>query len=801
MSSLDSMLREGAGHHQAGNYAAAETLYRKILAARPREATTLYLLGTLEYQTDRLEDAAQHLHQSVKIQPDNPDARNSLGLVLTEKRRYNDAAIQFRRALQLRPRFPQAKYNLGNVHREQGNLAEAVDAYRGALALDPSYIEAMENLALTYRNLGELEDALSITDKALTLTQGRYMTHYVRGVVLREMNRYQEALESFEKAHHLSPHSAEGLAGIGACLALQRKWGEAEETCRRALLLDPKSGVAHNYLGVALHESGRYAEAIESFRQAAASNQAAIDALVNLGAAYFAVGDKQEIQNAIDAFEEVLRRQPQHYTAAMNVANIYVQMDRIEDARPWYNRIVKSRPQYANVLSFRSECCLCPLIFDSQSQLDDYYHSLLDSLDNQRESGFRSDLNTLTRFDIRPHFNLPFLGVNDRIHKEKFAAALTPSFEPYSEPNRNFATGLPSVGFIVTERHEKAFLKSIGAIVNNLDSRKLRRTIVCSERGEAILRGGFSDPALEYCVLNGNPAIAADQIRDQKFDMLYYFEVGTDWLNYQLPYCNLAPLQATTWGIQVTTGIPQMDYYISSSLFEPADAQDHYSEKLILLNTMLSHQFRLPMPSQRLPREAFGIKPDAHVYLCFQHLGKFHPEFDATLAAILERDPKGEILITTGRQPWATAKLQARWEKSLGENAHRIRVFEPQGGDHYSSLILNSDLTLDPPHFGGVNTSYDAFSMGKVVVTTPSKYHRGRYTSGCYRMMGLDEMVATSTEDYVDRAVKIASEPDYRRELESQLTQANGVLFENTRATRELEELLVRLIEEGRASP
>jgi tetratricopeptide (TPR) repeat protein len=41
------------------------------------------------------------------------------------------------------------------------------------------------------------------------------------------------------------------------------------------------------------------------------------------------------------------------------------------------------------------------------------------------------------------------------------------------------------------------------------------------------------------------------------------------------------PVQINTWGHPDTSGLPTLDYYVSAECFEPADAQDHYSEQLV----------------------------------------------------------------------------------------------------------------------------------------------------------------------------------------------------------------------------
>ena len=61
---------------------------------------------------------------------------------------------------------------------------------------------------------------------------------------------------------------------------------------------------------------------------------------------------------------------------------------------------------------------------------------------------------------------------------------------------------------------------------------------------------------------------------------MFYADLGMDIRTYFLAFARLAPVQCVTWGHPDTTGIPNMDYFISSDLIEADGAEKHYSETL-----------------------------------------------------------------------------------------------------------------------------------------------------------------------------------------------------------------------------
>ena len=86
-------------------------------------------------------------------------------------------------------------------------------------------------------------------------------------------------------------------------------------------------------------------------------------------------------------------------------------------------------------------------------------------------------------------------------------------------------------------------------------------------------------------------------MREQNCEILLYPAVGLHPMALKLASQRLAPIQINTWGHPDTSGLPTLDYYVSADCFEPADAQDHYSEQLVLLPHLGNRIQPLSVPS------------------------------------------------------------------------------------------------------------------------------------------------------------------------------------------------------------
>jgi len=189
-------------------------------------------------------------------------------------------------------------------------------------------------------------------------------------------------------------------------------------------------------------------------------------------------------------------------------------------------------------------------------------------------------------------------------------------------------------------------------------------------------------------------------------------------------------------------------------------------------------------------RADFGLPDDATLYGVLQSLWKFHPDFDPLLAGVLRRDPRGLILIVQGLSKVWDDRLMRRFQRTMPDVAARVRFVPRLSYDDFLALTAMCDVMLDPLHFGGGNTTYEALAFGVPVVTLPSGFLRGRITKALYETMGMSDCVAATTEQYVELANALGTDRQRRARIREQILELNSALFSNPAGARELEDFL-----------
>jgi tetratricopeptide (TPR) repeat protein len=95
---------------------------------------------------DSLKRSQDEFERSLKDAPDNPEALNGLGLLMSKQKKYDDAIRYFKQAVAVRPNFDDAYNNLGVVYEAKKDLIDAKASYRKALLINPKNALAQKNI-------------------------------------------------------------------------------------------------------------------------------------------------------------------------------------------------------------------------------------------------------------------------------------------------------------------------------------------------------------------------------------------------------------------------------------------------------------------------------------------------------------------------------------------------------------------------------------------------------------------------------------------------------------------------------
>jgi predicted O-linked N-acetylglucosamine transferase (SPINDLY family) len=291
-----------------------------------------------------------------------------------------------------------------------------------------------------------------------------------------------------------------------------------------------------------------------------------------------------------------------------------------------------------------------------------------------------------------------------------------------------------------------------------------------------------------------NLEAACEQIMADQLHILVFPEIGMDAPTLQMAALRLAPVQCTAWGHPVTSGLPTVDYFLSSELMEPEDAQEHYTETLIRLPNIGVSYPKPYIPPRTKTRADYQLPDEAVIYLCCQAPFKYLPQYDYILVEIARRVPQAQFLFLRGKL------LQLRLKRvfsavGLKYEDYCLFLTIPERLD-YLMINLLSDVYLDTLDWSGGNTSLEAIACHLPIVTRPGELMRCRHSDSFLKMIGVTDTIAEDEADYIEIAIKLGLDSAWRRDIAERMKENHDRLFDDKTCVLGLEAFYQQVFQE-----
>jgi predicted O-linked N-acetylglucosamine transferase (SPINDLY family) len=286
-------------------------------------------------------------------------------------------------------------------------------------------------------------------------------------------------------------------------------------------------------------------------------------------------------------------------------------------------------------------------------------------------------------------------------------------------------------------------------------------------------------------------AAAARQLDRDNLHLLVYSDIGMAPITLQLAALRLAPIQCKGWGHPVTTGLPTIDYYLTSDLMEPEDADGHYSETLVRLPN-LALCYRPPqLPTLPKTRTELGLPDDRFIYLSTQSIFKYLPQHDDIYPTIAKAVPRACFVFLGNESAAATVRFKQRLARAfsaVGLDAEAYCLFSKRlNFKDFMSLNMAADVLLDSLEWSGGKTTLEALSCGLPVVTLPGRFMRGRHAYAMLKMMGLSDTIADDKAAYCAIAARLARDTAFFSRIKAFIVRNRSRLYYDWRFIAALE--------------
>lgn len=703
MGNVVEALTAAAAHLQAGRLQEAEQLCRQVLDVAPHAANAWQLLGILANQAGRNEEAIACYRRALQTAPDLPGAWHNLGTALKALGRADESIACYQRALQQSPGDPDTLNNLGNALEQLGRSDEALACYRGALERSPQNIAILRNLAGSLRRQGKLE----------------------------------ETIATYRRALQIAPGHAEVLAELGAALHEQGSLDAAIACYRKSMQQGLASATTHYNLGLALLSQKALPQAAECFRTVLQLQPDFPNAWKNLGCA---VEELEQSESAIECYRRALQQDPADAEACNNLGNVLRARGELDQAIAWLQRALELRPDYAEVYNNLASAC------KDLGDIDRAVACLHRALQCKPDFA-RAHSNLVLTLQYQEYVTLAGLFAAHAEFDQRHAVSLQATWQPHAngrDPHRRLRVGFVSPDF--AQHPVGTFL--IRAL-ESMDPRGCETVCYYDDVLEDPLTVRFRHAAAEWRVSRGwTDTRLADQIRDDRIDILFDL-AGHTARNRMLTFARKpAPIQVTWIGSEGTTGVRAIDYLLADRHVVAAGSESGYHERILRLpDAYLCYD---PPANASEPGELPAVNNGFVTFGSFHNPAKLNRRVIEVWAAILQRVPRSRLVLKY--RGLGNRLAQQRFQQlfaACGVESERLAFEDAVGYAAYLDALGRVDLMLDPFPFAGGITTCDALWMGVPVITCPGETFASRHALSYMSAMGFTETTAPDAAEYV----------------------------------------------------
>jgi protein O-mannosyl-transferase len=290
-----------ATYNQAGYWSSDINLFSHALKVTKNNRISQSNLGTAYAKALKYEEAAIHFKESLKFEPNRAGAHNNLGNVLLHLNRFNEAAFHYKKAIQIRPKGEQSEasyFNMGILLKRQKKYEEAIGYFKHAIQLKPDHAFAHLSLASSFAEVGKWDDACKHYSEVIKIDPTIQAAHTNLAAIQKFQTEFYAELDAIKNEIEQTPSDHKLYYKLGRLYEKDKNSTTAMKYYQKALSLQP--------------------DFIPALRKLAYYN-----------------AQKENYENAIQLFTQLIRIQPEESNLYYNVACLYAKQNKVKESLKW----------------------------------------------------------------------------------------------------------------------------------------------------------------------------------------------------------------------------------------------------------------------------------------------------------------------------------------------------------------------------------------------------------------------------------------------------------------------------------
>lgn len=718
------------------------------------------------FHSGALDEAEKLFKEALKIHSKNFDALHILGVIKGIKNQHNEALEYFKKALRINPNNSFVNFNVAKAFAEIGDHEKAIKYHLISTKLNPSAPEAWLSYGTTLSILNRESDALKAIENALNLDPNYADAWIQRGVALEQINSHNEAITAFEKALQINPQSALAWYNLGNSQQEIQEFEQSIASYNNAIQINHEYADAWYNCGNALLNIKKLKESIVAYDKALAINPQLAQAWVNRGYALFEI---KLIEQSLASCDMALKIDPNLASAWSNRGNALLEIKKFNDAITCYETALQINPQIGRVWANLAFAQINTSQFEQS--IASYREAIRLEPDNLTiRNDFLLNINYIEKFDVDVAF----------AEAQAFGSLVSERSTPkFTNWDNECKPEILNIGFVSGDFCNHPVGYFIEGLVASLDPTQFKLYAFSNQSTEDDLTDRIKSFFSEWIPIHKESDFdAANLIHNKNIHILFDLS-GHTALN-RLPVFSYkpAPVQASWLGYFATTGLNEIDYFLSDPHMSTASDDVHFTETIWRLpETWLCSK----PPSYQLSISALPAASNGFVtYGSFGNLSKLNNQVLEAWVSVLRQVPQSKLFLKSKQ---LADVLQVDRIRQLfnvhGIPSERLILEGPETREAYLTAYNKVDIILDTFPYPGGTTSVDALFMGVPFVTLRGDRFLSRLGESIAINAGNSDWIANDINEYINKAVDFASNferlADHRSSLRTRVL--NSPLF------------------------
>ncbi len=706
---------------KAGRFDEGVALIEAELEAEPKAPLQFYRnFMVLLFRRQVYDKIERWTVPALELYPRDVELWNIRGVALRRLQRFDEALAALDRAGKLDPKHRGVLNNRGNIYNDQRNPA-AIEVFTKLVRLIPTDAEIQRGLGRAYWFAGDLEKAEMRLSLAAKLKPTMVDAWLDLVAVQSEGKSVQDCLATLDRALAANPDEPRLIESRAVNLRRSGATREAEQYLIGLLEKRPDQAGLHYQLATGIADYDRPRANIH------------LERAVEL--------DPENVRYRVSLAESLGRSR--HGDEAANLERAYQTLREVID------QVVMTAPN----LKVAYELMVRVAAYDDMEKLGDFATIGRTWAEAGRHTALLAHLARVKTPEDRLE-----LVEQHRIWGRKVEAAV--KRQPIVHPPRRPANGKIRVGFMSSDLRAHPVAYFALPLFQYYDRSKFEVYCYSYYQGDE----DSTQKAITGWVdaFRWNKDIsdhdAAQLIANDQLDMLIELGGSTHMNKLSVMGFKPAPLSASWVGYPHSAGLETIDYLVLDPHMVPPDP------RLIIEKPLM-----LPHGWYALGEGAFREEPKVDPVAPVEKNGfvtfgtannpyKYGREVVSAWARVVARTPGSRFLFIRPEGGVPTFRENIRKVfASEGVETDRVR-FEAVRGRHLP-FYNEIDISLDTfPQTGGTTTC-ESLWMGVPVIARVGDAVFERLSYSVLTNVGLGDLCATTTEDYVDIAVKLAGDP------------------------------------------